>query len=53
MFIQVPDTYYTQFRQKLKSSKVTIKEDIDEVSDGVTSRLLKVILVGRLRDAAH
>ena len=44
MFIQVPDTYYTQLREKLKTSKVKVKEDLDEVSGG-TSDWLEVLLV--------
>ena len=42
MFIQVPDTYYTQLREKLKTSKVKVKEDLDEVSGGITSDWLEV-----------
>lgn len=43
MFIQVPDTYYTQLREKLKTSKVKVKEDFDEVSGSIISDLLGVL----------
>ena len=45
MFIQVPDTYYKQLREKLKTSKVKVKEDLDEVSGGGISDWLEVLLV--------
>ena len=42
MFIQVPETYYKQLREKLKSSKVKVKEDMDEVGPQVLFEGLKI-----------
>ena len=30
-FLNVPDTYYDQLRERLKTSGVTVKENISEV----------------------
>ena len=30
-FMRIPDTYYDQLREKLKSAKISVKEDLDEV----------------------
>ena len=30
-FLKIPDTYYDQLREKLKTAKITIKEDISEL----------------------
>ncbi|KAL8620820.1 hypothetical protein ACOMHN_033217 [Nucella lapillus] len=30
-FLEIPDTYYTQLRAKLKTAKITVKEDLDEL----------------------
>ena len=31
-FLNIPDSYYTQLKEKLVNSKVTVQEDIDVVS---------------------
>ena len=33
-FVTVPDSYYVSLKQRLSRSKITVKEDLDEV--GVT-----------------
>ena len=45
IFLNIPDTYYTQLREKLKNSKVKIKENLDEVSGGIISDWIEVLLV--------
>jgi 4-hydroxyphenylpyruvate dioxygenase-like putative hemolysin len=30
-FMSIPDTYYTNLKEKLKGAKITVKEDIDVV----------------------
>ncbi|XP_076434744.1 4-hydroxyphenylpyruvate dioxygenase-like [Babylonia areolata] len=30
-FLEIPETYYTQLRQKLKTAKITVKESLDEL----------------------
>lgn len=30
-FLKVPDTYYEQLREKLKTAKITVTEDLDKV----------------------
>lgn len=44
-FLKIPDSYYEQLREKLKSAKITVAEDMDTVRkiDG-----LHVCMHGRL-----
>ncbi|GBM00910.1 4-hydroxyphenylpyruvate dioxygenase, partial [Araneus ventricosus] len=39
-FLSIPDTYYTSLREKLKSSKVKITEDMNQVN--VVQRFLQL-----------
>ena len=44
IFLNIPDTYYTKLREELKNSKVKIKENLDEVSGGIISDWIEVLL---------
>ena len=39
-FLDVPDNYYTNLKERLRQSPVSVKEDIDMVRNGRTRRML-------------
>ena len=39
-FLTIPDSYYEQLREKLKSAKITVAEDLNTVSSLETSLLI-------------
>ncbi len=39
-FLKVPDTYYTNLRARLKTAKITVKENMDEVSLNIVAKII-------------
>ena len=42
-FLDVPDKYYTNLKERLKQSPINVEEDIDMVSNGRTTPLTLLI----------
>ena len=42
-FLDIPDRYYEQLKEKLKTAKITVKEDIDVVCNLSKVKILTLL----------